>query len=82
MKKSQDFAPSVYECASALDTFMRAFENYSTDNSRELALRCSLYDVWAAGRRYQAQLEAEEQKAQRKLNAHKNNTKDIVEVAV
>lgn len=81
MKKSQRFSPSVYECTSALEAFMQAFENYSMDNSRELALRCSLADVWEAGRRYQAKLEAEERKARRELNAHKNN-KDIVEVAV
>lgn len=76
MKKSQNFTPTLFECASALDSFLQAFERYSAGNSRELALRCSLDAVWEAGRRYQAQLEAEEQ------TTPMNSAAEIMEAAV
>ena len=82
MQKSQIFHPSVWECQKAREVFMQAFQNRSIDNSLEIAIRCALDAVWEAARRHQVQLEAEEQEYQRKLNDHKNNTKDIVEVAV
>lgn len=67
MQNSQDFRPTLDECYTARETFVRAFQNYSADNSKEIAIRCSLDAVWEAARRYQAQLESSEQ--QKKLIA-------------
>lgn len=64
MQKSKDFHPSVDECYNARATFVQAFQHYAveSDINRELAIRCALAAVWEAARRYQAQLEASEQK--------------------
>ena len=67
MKESQYFSPSVAESYTAEKTFLQAFQHYSFGNSRETTIRCALAAVWEAARRHQAELEAEEQEYQRKL---------------
>lgn len=62
MQKSQNFQPTFFECNTAREIFTQAFQQYSLDNCKELAIRCALDAVWEAARRYQAQLEAAEQK--------------------
>lgn len=71
MQTSQDFRPTLNECYTARETFIRAFQMHATENSKEVAIRCALDAVWKTARIYQAQLEASEQ--QKKL---------ITEVAV
>lgn len=62
MQDSQNFRPTLQECYTAREVFTQAFQNYSTINGREVAIRCALDAVWEAARRYQAQLEASDQK--------------------
>ena len=57
MQKSQNFRPTISECCKAREAFTQAFLHYAAYSSKELAIRCALYAVWEAARRYQAQLE-------------------------
>lgn len=71
MQKSQIFHPSVWECQKAREVFVQAFQNFSIDNSLEIAIRCALDAVWEAARRHQVQLEIAELEYQNRLEAAK-----------
>lgn len=68
MQRSKDFHASVWECQEALEAFLRAFQDYYMDNSREIAFQCALATVWEAARKYQAKLEANERAACQPMN--------------
>ena len=71
MQRSKDFHASVWECQEALEVFLRAFQDYYMDNSREVAFQCALATVWEEARKHQAKLEANERAARQPLNVVK-----------
>lgn len=52
-------SPSVLECVTARETFLRAYQEAATEPTRshELCLKLALTAVWEAGREYQMKLD-------------------------
>lgn len=52
-------SPSVLECITARETFLRAYQEAAKEptRSRELCIRLALDAVWTAGREYQMRLD-------------------------